>query len=311
MTNDKEGWEDVNVSSQDKIEYEIENEEQKAEPVIEESAPEVKVQEEEQPKELEGLPEEFKGAEKRIRQLIKQRKDRDEQIQTLIAHNEQLTKNITLKDQELLSVNKLSLDASEKQLKDKAELAREVYLEAFDEGDKEKLLKAQEALNEAQSDLKQVTSAKIDYEDAPKEKVQPYQPPVTPVDNTKADEWAAKNNWFGQDSIRTAAALAVDAELKGEGFNPSDDEFYEQIDRRMQKAFPQNYSDNQERVQENTSSPAQVVAGSSRSSPTSNKRVKLSKEDVRLAEKWGIPLEQYASEKLKVSQADGEYTNVT
>ena len=55
MTNDKEGWEDVNVSSQDKIEYEIENEEQKAEPVIEEAAPEVKVQEEERPKELEGL----------------------------------------------------------------------------------------------------------------------------------------------------------------------------------------------------------------------------------------------------------------
>ncbi len=286
MTEDNENWEDVNVSSQDKVEYEIENESEKqqVEPVVEEKVPEVKAQEEEKPEELEGLPDEFEGASKRIRHLIKQRKDRDDQIQALIAHNEELTKNLSKKNEELSSVNKLSLDASEKQLKDKVELAREVYLEAFDEGNKEKLLKAQEALNEAQLDLKQVNSAKIDYEDNLQEEAKPYQPPTAKVDNTKADEWALKNEWFGQDSIRTAAALAVDAELKGEGYSPSE---------------------------ENTSSPAQVVAGSSRSSPTSNKRVKLSKEDVRLAEKWGIPLEQYAAEKLKVSQADGEYTNVT
>ena len=313
MTEDNEDWGDVNVSSQDKVEYEIENESEKqqVEPVVEEKVPEVKAQEEEKPEELEGLPDEFEGASKRIRHLIKQRKDRDDQIQALIAHNEELTKNLSKKNEELSSVNKLSLDASEKQLKDKVELAREVYLEAFDEGNKEKLLKAQEALNEAQLDLKQVNSAKIDYEDNLQEEAKPYQPPTAKVDNTKADEWALKNEWFGQDSIRTAAALAVDAELKGEGYSPSDNEFYEEIDKRLQKAFPQNYSESKERVQENTSSPAQVVAGSSRSSPTSNKRVKLSKEDVRLAEKWGIPLEQYAAEKLKVSQADGEYTNVT
>jgi len=107
--------------------------------------------------------------------------------------------------------------------------------------------------------------------------------------------------------------LAIDAELKGEGYSPDDEEFYKEVDRRLQNAFPQNY----ERVQEteaevasNTSQPAQVVSGSSRSSPSSNRKVKLSKEDVRLAQKWNIPLEQYAAEKLKVTQADGEYTTV-
>jgi hypothetical protein len=53
-----------------------------------------------------------------------------------------------------------------------------------------------------------------------------------------------------------------------------------------------------------------VVSGSSRSSPTSSKKVKLSKEDVRLANRWNIPLEQYAAEKMKVTQADGEYTDI-
>ena len=74
----------------------------------------------------------------------------------------------------------------------------------------------------------------------------------------------------------------------------------------METAFGQT----SQRVQDNTKEPAQVVSGSSRSSPTSNKKVKLSKEDVRLANKWGIPLEQYAAEKMKVTQADGEYTNI-
>ena len=133
----------------------------------------------------------------------------------------------------------------------------------------------------------------------------------SPVTDPKAEEGASNNDWFGKDNVMTAAALAIDAELKEEGFSPNDNEFYQEIDNRIKNAFPQKFGEAQERVQENTSSPAQVVAGSSRSSPTSNKRVKLSKEDVRLAEKWGIPLEQYAAEKLKVSQADGEYTNVT
>ena len=127
-----------------------------------------------------------------------------------------------------------------------------------------------------------------------------------PSHDPKAAEWAAQNEWFGQDTIRTAAALAIDAELKGEGYDPNDNEFYEEVNNRLQEAFPQKY----ERVQENTSQPAQVVSGASRSSPNSNRKVKLSKEDVRLAQKWGIPLQQYAAEKLKVSEADGEYTNI-
>ena len=158
--------------------------------------------------------------------------------------------------------------------------------------------------NEEFMDLKNNTLKKISV--VP----QPYQKPHPPihqvVDGIRSIEWAAQNEWFGQDTIRTAAALAIDAELKGEGYDPNDNEFYEEVNNRLQEAFPQKY----DRVQENTLQPAQVVSGASRSSPNSNRKVKLSKEDVRLAQKWGIPLEQYAAEKLKVSEADGEYTNI-
>ena len=306
MDNEKEEWSDVEISDskEESVEYEVEDSEDSSEK--EEVKPEeVKDSPEEIPQELEGI--ETKGAQKRIRQLIKQRKDRDHQIQTLLAQNEQLTSHVQNKDTELFNANKLSLDTSEKQLTDKVELARQVYLEAFDDGDKEALLKAQETLNDAQADLKMINFAKVDYQ----EDVKQPQPITSPTEtqvtqDPKAIEWAEQNEWFGKDTIRTAAALAIDAELKGEGYDPNDKEYYEEINSRMQEAFPQKY----ERVQENTSQPAQVVSGASRLSPTSGKKVKLSKEDVRLAQKWGIPLEQYAAEKLKVSQADGEYTNI-
>ena len=296
---DKEEWSDIETPNEEqKIEIEIEKEEEKEE-----------VQE---TKTKEGKRD--TNAEKRIAQLIRQRRERDQQITALIQKNEALSGSLRTKDNEVHQVNKLSLDASEKQLTDKLELARTVYMEAFEEGEKEKLLKAQEMLNEAQSDLKAVSSAKLDYEEV--EEIAPVQPqyrppPPQPTTDPRAEEWASRNSWFGQDNIKTAAALAIDAELKEEGFNPSDNDFYQEIDNRINKAFSQNVEETTERVQEMSSTPAQVVSGSSRSSPSSSSKVKLSKEDVRLAQKWNIPLEQYAAEKLKVEGADGNYTNVT
>ena len=295
---DKEEWSDIETPNEEqKIEIEIEKEEAKEE-----------VQE---TKTKEGKRD--TNAEKRIAQLIRQRRERDQQITALIQKNEELSGSLRTKDNEVNQVNKLSLDASEKQLTDKLELARTVYMEAFEEGEKEKLLKAQEMLNEAQADLKAVSSAKQDYEEVEEvAPVQPqYQPPPQQSTDPRAEEWAARNSWFGQDNIKTAAALAIDAELKSEGYDPTDNDFYQEIDNRINKAFSQNTEETTERVQENPSTPAQVVSGASRLSPSSSSKVKLSKEDVRLAQKWNIPLEQYAAEKLKVEGAEGNYTNIT
>ena len=310
---EKEEWSNVDVANagqEEKIEIEfeepqeeekpqIETQEEKKEEVVEEKAPE-----------LEGI--ETKGAEKRIRQLIRQRKERDEHIQALIQKNEELSTNLRTKDKEVNVLGKSSLDASEKQLTDKIELARSVYAEAFEEGDKERVLKAQEMLNDAQIDLKSVTAAKNNYqeiEDVPQQAQPQQQVRQQPANDPRAEDWASKNDWFGKDNVMTAAALAIDAELKGEGYDPADQDFYQEIDNRLKQAFPQKLGESQERVQENTSQPAQVVSGGSRSSSSSSRKVKLSKEDVALAQKWNIPLEKYAAEKLKVDDSDG-YTNI-
>ena len=309
---EEDNWNTVSVQNEEPEQIEIEFEEPQ-----EEQKPEVEVQKEEVVKEEEEAPElegiETKGAEKRIKKLLFERKERDKHIQALIQKNEELNTNLRTKYKEVNTLGKTSLDASQKQLTDKIELARSVYTEAFEEGDKDRVLKAQEMLNDAQIDLKAVTAAQSNYKEIEEQVVpqqarpQPQRPQRT---DPRAEKWAADNDWFGTDNVMTAAALAIDAELKGEGYDPEDQDFYQEINKRIQSAFPHKFGEDQNRVQETIATPAQVVSGGSRSSPTNSKKVKLSKEDVRLAQKWDIPLERYAAEKLKVDNSDG-YTNIT
>ena len=305
---EQDGWNDIEVPEEDKIEIEIEQDEpqevKEEQPVVE-----AKEEEKEEAPELEGI--ETKGAEKRIRQLIRQRKEREEEVEQLLETNKKLSETLKQKEEEVFNVSKNSLEASEKQLTDKIDLARQAYLEAFEEGDKERVLKAQEMLNDAQSDLKNITSVKSRYSEEYSEPVQQEAPAPAPRRrDRRAEEWAGNNEWFGQDKVMTAAALAIDADLKEQGYDPEDEDFYDEVNNRIQEAFPHKFGEVEERVQENTNKPAQVVSGASRSSPNSGRKIKLSKEDVNLANKWGIPLEKYAAEKLKVTSADGEYTDI-
>jgi hypothetical protein len=302
----EESWNEVKTEEpeKEKVEFEVEKEEPKK------VEPEVK---KEEPKELQGI--ETKGAEKRIRQLVKQRKDKEDEVARLIKQNEELNSRLNNTQKEFTNISKLNLDATEKQLKDKLELARGAYTTAYQDGDAEKILKAQEFLNDAQNDLKSVGATKMQFKEPEVRQTQQqvqqphYQPQPTP--DPKAQSWAEKNDWFGEDKIRTAAALAIDADLKEEGFNPTDDDYYSEVDNRLKEAFPHRYkAEEVEEVRKQETSPAQVVAGGTRSTPSSKNKVKLSKEDVRLANKWNIPLEQYAQEKLKATSADGEYTTI-
>tara|TARA_R100000278_G_scaffold121876_1_gene106745 strand:- start:872 stop:1852 length:981 start_codon:yes stop_codon:yes gene_type:complete len=318
-----EEWNKVEVEKpeeKEKIEYEVEEEEEKpvetkAEEVKEEKEkPKEKVKEEvkpEEPKELEGI--DTKGAQKRIRQLVKQRKEKEEEVARLIRQNEELAGRVKKQQEDFVKLGQLNLTANEKQIKDKLELARTAYATAHEEGNAEKLLKAQEALNEAQVDLKNLEVTKQNFktdEVAPQQQTTQPQP-TQPTPDPNAEEWAANNDWFGKDRILTASALAIDTELKEEGYDPTSTEFYQEIDKRLKENFPNKFKkETKEESRQQDSTPAQVVSGVSRSTPGSSKKVKLSKEDVRLANKWGIPLEQYAQEKLKATKAEGEYTTI-
>jgi hypothetical protein len=312
-------WGEVKVEKEEAPKVEFEIEEEKKEEVKEEPKQEIKEEpkeepKKEEPKELEGI--DTKGAQKRIRQLVKQRKEKEEEVARLIRQNEELANKVKKQEKDFYEIGKLNLTANEKQIKDKLDLARTAYATAHDEGDSAKILKAQEALNEAQVDLKTIQSTKDNFKE-PEVQQQPVQQQVQqpqPQPDPKAQEWAAQNEWFGQDRIMTASALAIDTELKEEGYDPTSSEFYEEINNRLQETFPHKFKVNKEETKEvrkqETSETAQVVAGGTRSTPSSKNKVKLTKEDVRLANKWNIPLEQYAQEKLKATSAEGEYTTI-
>ena len=329
----KEEWSDIDTSKpeskeeEDKVDFEVEktseDKEEKVEAVVEEKpVAETKTetkedtQPEEQPDEAKDI--ESERAQKRIRQLVRQRKEKEEEVARLLADKQELEKRLTTNQNNQFDLTKTSLESQEKSLENQLSLAKQNYLDAFEKDDKNQLLKAQEALNEAQINLNNIKSNKVNfekdydnYQNAVKQQSlqsQQQTVPQQPQYDPKAVEWAEKNEWFGQDKIMTAAALALDAQLKEEGFDPSDDDFYTEVDTRLLKAFPNKFKQTQQVRQKDTSSPSQVVAGTSRT--PASKKIKLTQEDVRLANKWNVPLEQYAKEKAKVSDSE-EYTTIS
>jgi len=329
----KEEWSEIDTSKseskeEDKVDFEVENsskpeKEEKVEAVVEEKpVAETKnetkedTQPEEQPDETKDI--ESERAQKRIRQLVRQRKEKEEEVARLLAEKQDLQTRLTQNQTNQFDLTKTSIESQEKSLENQLNLAKQNYLDAFEKDDKSQLLKAQEALNEAQINLNSVKTNKVhfdkdyeNYQNAVKQQSVQQSQPQQPQYDPKAVEWAEKNEWFGQDKMMTAAALALDAELKEQGWNPSEDDFYSEVDKRLRESFPNKLKGDeqpQQVRQKATSSPSQVVAGTSRT--PASKKIKLTQEDVRLANKWNIPLDKYAKEKSKVETGD-EYTTIT
>tara|TARA_Y100000004_G_C8943016_1_gene424959 strand:+ start:151 stop:1179 length:1029 start_codon:yes stop_codon:yes gene_type:complete len=324
---------------QEKVEFEIEGQEAaeaeapeaEVETKAEEQQPEAKVEaeapqeettptiEEEQEKETKGV--ETSGAQKRIRQLVKQKKEREAEIEKLLAQQKEMQTKLQQREEEYKNLLNNNVESNERQVTERLELARAAYRQAVESGDADNILKAQESLNTAQQDNYRLTEFRQQADSFEPQTFEEQQQPQTAnvsEAQRKATNWAAANDWFNNDRVLTAVALEIDNAVQEEGFDPADDDYYEEIDRRMAEQFPSKFGQATKEVAaetpvaQETSTPAQVVAGASHTpAPSSSKKVKLSQEDVRLAEKWGISLEQYAAEKLKVEKAgEGEYTTI-
>ena len=123
---------------------------------------------------------------------------------------------------------------------------------------------------------------------------QPVQNNVQPPKpDPKAEAWAERNEWFGKDEAMTYASFGIHKKLvEEEGFNPSSDEYYEEIDKRLRDEFPQKFNDGGE-VQ-GGKQPAQTVASANRTTRAGRKTVRLTPSQVAIAKKLGVPLEEYA-----------------
>jgi|TARA_R110000824_G_scaffold5595_6_gene25801 hypothetical protein len=305
-------WSEVDVSPADtkeKVEFEVEGVEEK---------PAVEAVDKEVP-ELEGI--ETKGAEKRIRQLVQQKKEQADLLAKAEQEKQSLLTQLNERDKYTVEAQKTNTATSERLLQQQIELAKKSYLDAYDNGEKERMLEAQELINKGQVDLStlgQQRQAIEQYEVqlAQREQKQaqaPQQAQQAPQYDDKAVEWSQKseNAWFNKDQIMTVAALTIDATLKQQGYDSSSPDFYQEVDRRMREEFPHKFSGTTS-AEAGSQPTQQVVAGQSRSSTTSgkNKKVKLTQADVKLAQKWNIPLEKYAAEKARADRAAGEYVPI-
>lgn len=116
--------------------------------------------------------------------------------------------------------------------------------------------------------------------------------------DVRAEEWAEKNAWFGSDVVMTNTVRGIHVDLvKNEGFDPQSDEYYDEIDRRMQDIFPKKFSESAPQTTR-SSRPVQTVASATRSSginnSTARRSIRLKPSEVAMAKKLGVPLEKYA-----------------
>jgi hypothetical protein len=187
----------------------------------------------------------------------------------------------------------------------KAELAK-----AREAGDIEAEVAAQAKISELGYKKAKFEETKAAQEEFNKTKEEKPVPELRPQGTSsssrpdpKAEEWAANNSWFGQDTAMTYTAFDLHKKLtEDEGYDPQSDEYYQEIDKRIRLEFPHKFDTNRSNLGEGTTKPVQTVASAKRSTNTGRKNtVTLTPSQVAIAKKLGVPLKEYAKQ-LKITK---------
>jgi hypothetical protein len=182
------------------------------------------------------------------------------------------------------------------------EMAKKAYREAYDSGDGDRLVDAQQAMQDANLKLhsaKNFRPAPLQQEEFAVQQHQEQQPAPNQPDR-RAMAWQERNPWFGQDEEMTASALGLHEKLKRNGVVVGSDEYYATLDKTIRRRFSENFEDSEPETkasQPRTKS-STVVAPATRS--TSPNKVRLKASQIQLAKKLGLTPEQYAREAIKL-----------
>ena len=176
--------------------------------------------------------------------------------------------------------------------------AKQALKTAIEAQDVEGQVKAQEQIASLTMDAARLNAMKVAEESKPKEvNVTPQRQEPTPQSDPKAEMWATKNPWFGNDTAMTYTAFDLHKKLvEEEGFDPKSDEYYGEIDKRIRVEFPHKF-DTVEDTSTERVKPTQNVASAKRSASTKGRKtVKLTPSQVAIAKRLGVPLEEYAKQ---------------
>ena len=218
-------------------------------------------------------------------------KEREEALRYAqqIAEENKKLKGTVSKNQEAM------LESAKKMAAAEHEEARAKYKQAYESGEADAVVEAQEALTAAKMKIERVNNLKLPALQEDEYDVQTQiTAPAQSVDD-RATAWQAKNKWFGDDDEMTSFALGLHQKLVKQGVNPRSDEYYEKINSRMRQVFPDSFEDDDhEEVTEERRRKTTVVASATRS--VAPKKITLTKTQVALANRLGVPLEEYAKQ---------------
>ena len=244
------------------------------------------------------------NVQKRIRKLTAARRQAEEEaaaavqyIQQVQAQNEEYKKRLSTVNTGYMSEYEGSISSQEAQ-------AKRALAEAYEAGDYDKVADAQQAISQIAIEKERLRVQKsrsqaqaAQQQQVPQQQYQPQPQPRQQQRDPKLESWLGKNQWFGQDKVMTGVARTIHETLVAdEGFDPTSDEYYAEIDKRMRREMPNKFQGDKKSVQSVT------PAGSGNRSLKSGrkKQVELNAGQVRLAQKLGVPLDKYAAQVAKL-----------
>ena len=303
---------EVEASAEEKIEIEIvddrpEEEQKNAQPLPEEIVQDI---------ENDDLEQYSKEAKQRLLQMKKlindERREKEQALreqqeairvaQSLVEETKKLRGRLTEGEKVYVSNAK---EGAERQL----ELARIAYKEAYDSGDSDKVVDAQEKLTEAKFKIHQVESYRPQYDESALQTAEnevkiPEQSQQPQRLDSKTQSWLDKNSWYGVDDDMSFLAMGIHRRLERDGVTTGSDQYWNAIDTEIKKRFPEKFAgDNNSETKDSVKKPSTVVAPATRS--TSPKKIRLTQTQLALAKKFKLSPEQYALELTKLESQNG------
>lgn len=281
------GYQNYDSKSDDKPEVEE----------IQEDTAEVEKRHEE-PKEN-NLQEFSDGVQKRIDKLTRRYREAERREKAALDYAKSLQKKYSDTEKKYDSADEQYLKEFDARVDSQREQVKQKLKDAIEANDADKIMEANDELTRLTVEKEKARIKMADREQrlktleeqkSQKPEEEPQQNQQPPQASEKAKGWAAENTWFGNDRIMTNAAFTIHEDLVGMGIDVESDEYYNEVDKRMRENFPHKFAQSENEIQRK---PVQTVASAGRKQQ-GRKTVRLTKSQVAIAKKLGVPLEEYA-----------------
>ena len=280
-------------------------------PVVDEKKPEDKTYENERETKLEEkkddkeLDQYSDGVQKRIAKLTKKWREAERQKDEALTYAQSVLKKQKDAESKLSKLQPDFVAVTEESIKSGVAAAQAKLAAAREANDLSAEAEALASISELGYKKAKLAETKIAQEAFEKQQKERPTPEINLQRNQaaqgtadpKASAWADKNTWFGQDSAMTYTAFDLHKKLtEQEGYDPSSDEYYSEIDKRIRLEFPHKFDNNNSPGENKRPTPVQTVASAKRSTRSGRKTVRLTPSQVAIAKKLGVPLEEYAKQ---------------